>query len=352
MATPAGKAAPRGVPEKPEPLVRRPSVSEPIVAPGVARKHLVETKPFREAIMDRWIQFLAAYPSWVKVSVVLLLSTAVLLLVVYRERDAEAVTAPDRVAAAPIGSDILLVAAHGQSDWMGLSAWAAGSARPVQVIEQPLDSAALAEIGTRVLILALPRNHFFSDAELKAIPSWVESGGGLFFLGYYAADLHHGSKPNALLRTWGVELRDDVLLPDRIPAEDVRRHVFSADTVYAVSARPAQGAGHELVRNVSRVQLLSAASLDITRILAPPEVVLEAESSTKRWIPEGPRDGRGLMPIIEAWQPDSVGAAPVLVAFRAGRGRVVVSGSWKLLTIDSADNRRLVDNILSWLGGP
>ena len=55
--------------------------------------------------------------------------------------------------------------------------------------------------------------------------------------------------------------------------------------------------------------------------------------------------------LIDEWLPESTGAQVLLVAKRHGKGRVVVAGSWKLCTLDAADNRRLLDNTCTWLAG-
>jgi len=71
-----------------------------------------------------------------------------------------------------------------------------------------------------VLVMALGWHVEFSQKDVEHVRDWVQSGGGLFLLGFYLADTHHQTKPSALGRALGFSFRNDIVMP---PGQTSRR---------------------------------------------------------------------------------------------------------------------------------
>ena len=297
--------------------------------------------------MRAWIEFLATYPLWVKVSVVLLLAGAVMILVLFRpakntvDATTSALPAPFRLTQ---GDGILLDVSQGQGKWLGLTAWAAQSKPDVELVESA-DT-----VSAAVLILPLPHHESLGEDKVASVVSWVEQGGGLLVLGYYAAETHHGTSLSRLTRQWGISFNDNLLMPAGVAQEETRAHVFSVDERLGIRIEPASQIDHPVLSDVGAIVMLSAASLDIEHASVPLELILSSPPETGIWRPEGPLDPDGMRRLIEQWVPEGTGSEPVLVAFRCGQGKVAICSTWKVASLDYADNGRLLTNLIQWLG--
>jgi len=197
-----------------------------------------------------------------------------------------------------------------------------------------------------VLIIAPPYKQLWSDSEANDLRTWVERGGGLLLLGYYAADTHHGGNPSKIALQWGVSFQEALVLPKGATELNARQQVFSTDERLGVRVTiPSTPA----LPNAKGVVFLSSAPLDITRMNPKPEFVMRANSTATVWQPDGPKDPNGMRPTIERWTKTKATAPVVLVAFRSGRGKVAIIGTWKVTTLVAGDNSRLMEDLLAWL---
>jgi hypothetical protein len=204
------------------------------------------------------------------------------------------------------------------------------------------------------LLVALPYHHVLSREEIDFIDAWVWAGGGLFVLGNYAADTHHGSNPSALARKFGLQFANDLILPaERSSEQDTRSQPRSLNADLAVKIQLAGDERHPILRGIREVAFLSTCSVEI---IADPqgtaEYLLNALATSAVMQPRGPVDEDGSMPVIERWELARHAPAPLLAACQHGKGRVVVAGSRKLGTLDYQDNAALVRNVLTWLAEP
>lgn len=309
------------------------------------------------------IEFLWAYPLWVRVVMVCLLAGVFLLLVVFRPgskppqetvgppgdgTNSAAGTLPD-VVVPPVGRRVLLDVSQGQSEWRGLTAWATASNLDITLMNKPFTDEEVCALEPGVLVWPLPYHQHIADSSAKAVRSWVEQGGGLLVLGYYAADTHHGTSPSRLTREWGVSFRDDLVMPANASQGDTRRHVIGSDVSLGAQIAVSPQERHDIAAGVQTVVMLSAASLDLDHATVPMDFSLETSGDSTIWHPEGPLDPNGMRLIIEQWIPAGSGPLPVLAAFRFGRGKVAICGTWKIASLSYGDNRRLMSNIINWL---
>jgi len=244
----------------------------------------------------------------------------------------------------PIGSGIILDLSHGQENWNGLTAWAAKAENlSIRTSRNPFSE----NLG--VLIFALPHKKVLADEETKMIKGWVERGGGLLILGYYAADSHHGSNVSRLTREWGVSFNEDLLMPTNAIEQDTREHVFRSDERYGVQAQIDSQFTHPVFRDVKALVVVSGASINTEYPTFPIDLVVKSTAETTIWRPEGPMGQDGMRPMITRWFKVRTGPAPVAVAFNAGRGKVAICATWKLATLSYADNFQFTSNLIEWL---
>ncbi len=245
-------------------------------------------------------------------------------------------------------SNTALVLTHGQSDWWGLREAVKAVAPTVEILEGDLLQHAERIGRARVLILALPHKRNFSDKEVNFVKKWVEKGGGLLLMGYYAADRHHENNASDIARAFGYEFADNLLMPPGSVYRDTRSQQAARDAKYAV--RLHVSSQHEVTKGVSELTVLSSCAL-LSAGAAKPELELKTGESSSTWVPEYLRTPGGWASAIVNYQEAGQDSATVAVAFDAG-GRVVITGTWKLFTVDDGDNARFVRNVLEWLAGP
>jgi hypothetical protein len=195
----------------------------------------------------------------------------------------------------------------------------------------------------------LPKNDRITDEKARTIKKWVEAGGGLLVLGYYAANTHHGSNPTRLTREWGVEFDDNLIAPGHVSSDSIRHHAFRADDQLGIRVDLKKAGLEAITGPLNTIVALSTASIVIDHATAPIQAVLSGSSEDREWVAEGPLDENGMRPIIESWKAVGTGAKPVFVAFESGRGRVAVAGTWKLAALDVEDNRPFLSSVLRWL---
>jgi hypothetical protein len=203
----------------------------------------------------------------------------------------------------------------------------------------------------RVLILPLSDRDRFSAAEIEFVKRWVGNGGGLLLIGdgrshwagpapYSDADRHHDNNVPDMARAFGYEFADSLLMPRGSVDQDTLWPQAARDSKYAVKLRVSSE--HEIAKGVTEPAVVSSCAV-LSAGAAPPVFELQTGKSGSTRVPEYLREPRGSDAVI-LWRSTEAGqeSVPVAVAFEAGGGRVVITGTWKLFTVDDADNRRFV----------
>lgn len=307
--------------------------------------------------MRELLDLIVQYPLWVKSTIVGLAALIVFLLVIFYPKGAPVDKGGSMVSPAngiPLGRAIFLDVSQGQDNWRGLTAWAEGSGLQISLLHKPFELWSFSGEAPGVIIFPLPYHQTLDDKKATAIKSWVERGGSLLILGYYAADSHHGSNVSRLTREWGIAFNDDLMMPTGASEYEARTHVFGNQGSLGVSLET-KGSPHRFVIDVKRVVLLSAASLDVSHASPPqPHFELKTSPSSEIWRPEGPKDVKGMRPIIERWVKSGQESAVVFTSFQPGKGKVAIIGTWKLLTLSEpsseyGDNKKFIENVIDWL---
>ena len=262
---------------------------------------------------------------------------------------------PSSATADPTVSVIGIDFSHGQDNWIDYrSAFSRllGPPRQSLFITQDL-SKSLGQC--RVLILAIPFHSTLDDKEIIDVRDWVRGGKSIFLLGYYTGDAHHAANLNSLARELDFEFSEDLVMPSSRSAEiDARKQVFGAheDRSLWVPLEVEQSLDHPIVTDVKKVAFLSSCSL---KVLAQDVIYLYSPSATILH-PHGKKDAEGWLRIIEQWHQEGEDSVPILAAWKCGFGKVVASGTWKLLppilfsdAEHEFDNLRLINNVIDWL---
>jgi hypothetical protein len=265
--------------------------------------------------------------------------------------DPHPVTSPPVAEALQPGREVLVDMSHGQGTWNLLWNTLSLLAPDVGAIRSGLLQEREAIHRCRVLVVPPPSCSLFTPEEIAYVAGWVRAGGGLFVLGYYAADSHHLGNPSALLSAFGMRFGDDLVMPHGRPPEDCFNQVNSLKPELAVTA-PIVPGRHVFLAGVKELAFLSLCSVDVSAVPVPEQHgVLFAQPGSDILRPVGHRERDGFLRTILRWDLDRRSWTPVLAAIAHGKGRVVAAGTWKLCTLDHRDNRRLVQNILRWLRG-
>jgi hypothetical protein len=262
----------------------------------------------------------------------------------------------DRVAEAiarALGSEqartehsVLIDCSHGQDQWRNLARAAARlggiGTLTTSWLQDPDKLAAAA-----VLLVPPPFHTRFTPPELDALEQWVDGGGGLAIFGCYD-ERHHKSNVSELAWRFDFEFGLDVVLPAGSDENAARAHVFSHDSRHAVRLQVA--GDHPLVADIRELALVSSATLwPVTT--SEPELLLYGPSDAVIMRPLGHILSDGSRPAIDKWEPSRTGRVPLVGARAWGRGKVVIIGSWKMITVDLADNANFIRNTVDWLGG-
>jgi hypothetical protein len=204
----------------------------------------------------------------------------------------------------------------------------------------------------KLLVVPPPKGRRLAAAEIDRVAHWVDSGGGLLLMGCYA-ERHHDSNFSELAWCFDIEFVDDMVMPAQVPERELRWHILGPDgrnPGYAVRAELAGAPPHALLEGVRDLAFLSGGSMRST-IPKAPELVLSSVAQTVCYRPLGHIGIGGARPNVDAYVESGRGPVPLLMARRHGKGRVVVTATWKLCTVDFGDNAKLLDNAYAWLAG-
>ncbi len=209
-----------------------------------------------------------------------------------------------------------------------------------------------------VLIAPPPWRRNWEQPEIEDLVGWVSAGHGLLVLGHYAP-AHHESNMGALAWPFDVEFGDDLLMP--AGSDAANRDIYNHSPDIGVSIPVPDGP--DIARSVGDVTLVHSCSV-LSSSKAEPVFRLTAPPGTQSWRPVGRLTGPGHRRNIEKYvlhrvAPSSTGdrqspplePIDVAIARHHGDGKVAVVGTWKLFTVATPGNRRLVDNLLAWLAG-
>ncbi len=254
-------------------------------------------------------------------------------------------------------TDIAIDFSHQQHQWNNLDSAINQSKQPFTKIERGILEQPDLIQDSRVLVIPPPRQMHFTKPEIDQIENWVDTGGGLFLMGYYD-ERHHSSNFSELAWRFDFNFRDDLLLPSPKSKENIgqlsqnaRSQVFSRSSNYAVRVTiNSQSPTHPILNQVQELAFLSSASIVLTST-EEQNWILRSPEDTYIMRPIGHIQSDGSRPAIDKWEPDQQGTVPILAARTWNQGRIVVSGTWKLWIVDYGDNRQLIENILQWLSG-
>jgi hypothetical protein len=250
---------------------------------------------------------------------------------------------------APPAGSVLVDLSQRQGQWQNLTSYLRQSHLNLTEIASPFTAKTLANPRGSVLILPLPFHEHLADSKISAIKTWVERGGGLLVLGHYAADMHHGSNPSALTRTWGLKLAPGVLLPADAGTCD-RGHAFDRSQKFAVTI-PMGDNTHPIARNVDGIFLVSSTWIDTSSATIPLDWSLGTRPDVQVCVSVPIQCTADQTDCSIEWTPAPSASLPVLVALKSGAGRVVVLGTWKAVNPGLPQNRILLQNLVSWLQG-
>ncbi len=236
---------------------------------------------------------------------------------------------------------------HGQKDWDELPDKLQRDGKPIPAITRGLQEQSELLAAASLLVMPPPRQKRLERSELDLIANWVKGGGGLLLMGCYA-ERHHEGNICELAWRFDLEFLDNLVMPAGW-TRDPRSMARSTDRRYAVRSGSVNDDGHPVVQGVRELAFISAASVRQTT-LDNPELVVMSEPDSSLFRPLGRIGADGSRPTIDEYVSDGVGAVPLLVAKRWGKGRVIAIGTWKLFTVDHGDNFKLIDNAFEWLG--
>ena len=222
---------------------------------------------------------------------------------------------------------------------------------------KPIDGESLSRQKALVLPVGPGDSPRLSEDEMRAIRAFVKRGGGLLVLHTYAGDVHHKANLNELLEEFGLFCYADVVMPTHVTDDDILRETHTCRapiSQYVTAAVPATDrcgtAGDEirkaLLAGVASVLLWSPCAVYADSYKAVS--ILQSGDDCQVCEP----DPIGVRSFILSYPRKCRLTATVLAA--STMAKVVVAGSWKMfldsfIQYEQCDNRRLFQNILSWL---
>ncbi|WP_165248054.1 hypothetical protein [Paludisphaera soli] len=270
---------------------------------------------------------------------------------------------PNPVEGRP-GVSLLLDEAHGQDRWVGRPTASIGYSRALEGMRgvAPFASNPQSELTREVLdpftVLVLPvtLRADLTPGECSAIAAWVEEGHGLLALGTYLMERHHETNLNALLRRLGVRLATDLIMStEKDDYLSCRKQVIGVDRSLAVTTDlRAVPEGHPILDGVRSVTFQSACTVEAE---GGADLLVETDAVCSRMRARGrSEDDTDRLILVQDYTVESRGHLPFLVASRAGRGRVIVVGAWKVFLNEfvgdeHTDNDKLFQNCIWWLAG-
>jgi hypothetical protein len=198
---------------------------------------------------------------------------------------------------------------------------------------------------------------YLKDEEVDALRDYVSQGGGLLVLGYYTGDWHHEANLNKVLKRYGITFNNDVVMPKNADAVSASNQMYegrlnSKDLVVAQPSADGSDTDRmrielrrELLTEVNKIATLSSCSLHIDLAAT---AILSSGSESTLFEPEPLGQGVRIKSYMET------GNGPAVLVGASVNHRVIAVGSWKTFLnefIDDTnyDNRRLYENVLSWL---
>lgn len=219
-----------------------------------------------------------------------------------------------------------------------------------------------------ILILPTPRDTTISEQEVNVISEWVYQGGGLLVMGFYLAEAHHGNNINSLVHRFGMEFKDDLIMPiERFRNQPLGMKIepgmelfrYCMGQAFDVNGRDScvlsqpDGipASHPLLESVSKLALTSCCTVECA---VDAEVVVCTSDPVAMLHAVGIKDNSRRLARIDRYVLDHCAPGQFMVAVKYGAGKVVAIGTWKMFLnelVKSDDNRNgiLFGNIVDWL---
>lgn len=189
--------------------------------------------------------------------------------------------------------------------------------------------------GCKCLVLICPRDAFLSQTEIDHIVKFVQTGGACLICGYYLSDKHHRTNLSNLTALFGVRFRYD-LIADQIE---------SCRDRYSIRCSTPEAQVPIIFDRSLRPVVPYACSLDISLPAFP---ILMSGTSSYSEVPDVVHAG-----IVKSFKRDRDGGFAVGAACEYSRGRIVVFGTWEILTntqmVASSDNSRFLERVIEWL---
>lgn len=242
------------------------------------------------------------------------------------------------------GLSVLLDEAHGQHRWVGRPTVTIGYERALEAIRAfARVASSLRDELTRevldahgVLVLSVTFERDLTSGECSAIAVWIEEGHGLLVPGTYLFERHHETNLNSLLRRLGVRLFPDLFMPVRKDDDtSCQRQAIGVDRELAVTADlRAAPEGHPILDGVRHVAFQSPCTVEAE---GRPELVAEHGAACSKMKAIGhSEDEADRLILIEEYRIVSRSHLPFLFTSRAGLGRVVAIGPWKIFLSEFA----------------
>jgi hypothetical protein len=173
-------------------------------------------------------------------------------------------------------------------------------------------------------------------------------------LGLYLANLHHQNNFDLLMKEFGIEFGDDLLMPlGRETFQDGMDQSFAyQDSDFWITTRPkAAPNGHEILHGISEIGITSACSV---KPLSKPDLLVSTAEQVAVMHAVGRRDSSGRLYRIDKYLTDRHDSASFMAAVKHGDGKVVAVGSWKVFLNsftkkEQFGNKRLFVNTIKWL---
>ncbi|UCD01694.1 MAG: hypothetical protein JSV23_01330 [Promethearchaeota archaeon] len=187
-----------------------------------------------------------------------------------------------------------------------------------------------------VLIIGNPIDDFFSSLEIKHIVDYVRSGGGLLLLSEYGADYLQKTNLNDIAGKFGIFFEKNIIKETNSANQNCTSILHIQDFIK-----------HDITKNIREIIIGGACSLLLSKEVKP----LLQTNEHSIW-------SEIFNNISEKWNKEDEIQQTVAAYTEFGQGKVVALGDIDIFTsnsrigINSLDNSKFLQNIISWLIAP
>ncbi len=187
-----------------------------------------------------------------------------------------------------------------------------------------------------LLIVGNPIDDLFSSIEIKIIVDYVRSGGGLLLLSEYGSDHLQKTNINDISGKFGISFEKNIVKEINKTNQNCTSILHIQDFVK-----------HPLTKSVREIKIGGACSLVLSK-----EAKILLNTNEDSW-PEIFNNS------TEQWVKEEEEQKQIIAAYSEfGRGKIVAFGDIDIFTtvsnigLNSMDNKKLVQNIITWLIEP